>query len=406
MTADLRSGSGTSCVHAGRDLELPGAAAVAPLVPPLVQSTTYAWSDLDHPPELTYARGGNPTVRRLETALATLEGGASAVAFGSGLAAIDALLRTVPVRGRIVLGRHLYGGTTRLVQHFGRGQWEVETVDTTDAGALARSLERPAALVFVESPSNPTLQITDLRAAARAAHGAGALLAVDNTLLTPLYQRPIGLGADVVVHSTTKYLDGHDATLGGAVVLGPALSGAGDRADGPLEARLRFVRKATGAVLAPFEAWLTLQGLKTLHLRTAVQWASARRLADTLRDHPAARTVHYPGLGEDPARQVHRSQASGNGGIVAVDLGSYAAARAFASALRVFTLAENLGATESLVTHPASMTHADLPAERRREDGIPDGLVRLSVGVEDIEDLERDVRFALAQIPHPLVPTP
>ena len=395
MTGHAVRGAGTECVHAGRGPYTLG----SPLVPPLVQSTTYAWPDLDHSPPLTYARGGNPTVERLECALAELERGGAAICFGSGLAAIDGLLRCVPPGGRIVLGRHLYGGTTRLVERFYAGRFAVDTIDTTRPEELRRGLEEPASLVLVETPSNPTLQITDIRAAADRAHAAGALLAVDNTLLTPLYQRPLDLGADVVLHSTTKYLDGHNATLGGVVVVSDALAGDGDRPDGPLAARLRFVRKATGAVLAPFEAWLTLQGLKTLHLRTRAQWDSARRIALAAREHPSVVRVHYPGLSDHPGHHLHRAQASGDGGLVGLDLGTRPAARAFASGLELFTLAENLGPTESLVTHPASMTHLDLPPARRLEDGIPDGLVRLSLGVEDPLDLETDVRSALARIP-------
>ncbi len=390
---------GTACVHAGRELE----GRPAPLVPPLVQSTTYGWPDLDHPPSISYARSGNPTVERLERALATLEGGGDAVCFASGLAALDGLLRCLPAGGRVVAGRHLYGGTTRLLDRFTGGRLVVDLVDSTDPDQLRTSLERPASLVLVETPSNPTLRITDLRAAAKWAHAAGGALAVDNTLLTPLFQRPIDLGADLVVHSTTKYLDGHNATLGGAVVVGPGRPVGGVPRDGPWAERLRFVRKATGTTLAPFEAWLTLQGLKTLHLRTRAQWEAARRLAEVAHGHPAVVAVHFPGLSDHPGHEVHRRQAVGDGGLVALDLGSYGAARAFVSRLRVFTIAENLGPTESLATHPASMTHSDLTAERRRSDGIADGLVRLSLGVEDPEDLEADLRGGLdALLPVPL----
>ncbi len=392
MSGGPARGTGTACVRAGREARISG----TPLVAPLVQTTSYAWSDLDHAPPIPYARGGNPTVAGLERAVAELEGGVDAVAFGSGLAAIDALLRGLPAGSRVVAGRHLYGGTTRLLRGFYPGHLQVETVDSSDTEALRGSLERPAALVLLETPSNPTLRITDLRAAAHAAHGAGALLAVDNTLLTPLYQRPIDCGADLVVHSTTKYFDGHGATLGGAVVLSEAHAGPGDAPEGPLAARLRFVRKATGAVLAPFEAWLTLQGLRTLHLRTGAQWNAAGRLARLARTSPVVRRVYFPGLPDHPGHAVHRSQASGDGGLVSLDLGSYSAARSFVAHLSLFTLAENLGPTESLATHPASMTHVDLPAARREADGIPDGLVRLSLGVEDPGDLENDLREALA----------
>ena len=391
MSGDPPAGAGTVCVHGGTSPDPQTGA----LVPPLVQSTTYAWPDLDHPPAITYARAGNATVQALERRLAALEDGGDAVCFGSGLAAIDALLRCPPDGGRVVAGRHLYGGTTRLLQRLYASRLRVDVVDSTDADRLEGALESPADLVFVETPSNPTLQITDLRRATRAAHGAGAVFAVDNTFLTPLYQRPLDLDADVSLHSTTKYLDGHDATLGGAVVVHARHAGAGDSPTGPLACRLRWIRKVSGSVLAPFEAWLTLQGSKTLHLRTREQWASAARIASAAREHPAVERVHYPGLPDHPGHAIHRAQSTGDGGIVALDLGDIAAAREFVSRLRVFTIAENLGATESLATHPASMTHADLTPERRREDGISDGLVRLSVGVEDPADLEADVLQAL-----------
>ncbi len=391
MTETSTSRSGTQCVH-GESNPWVG---TTPIVPPIIQSTTYAWSDLDHPPGITYARSGNPTSEALERRLAALEGGSAAVCFSSGLAAIDALVRTLPRYGRIVAGRHLYGGTTRLLERLHTEGRKVEFVDSSQVDLVKRALNRPAALVLVESPSNPTLAITDLRRTAEYAHASGALLAVDNTLLTPLYQRPIHLGADVVIHSTTKYIDGHDATLGGAVVLSPQHAGEGEAFDGPLAARLRWTRKATGAVLAPFEAWLTLQGVKTLHLRTRAQWAAAARGAGVFVEQVGASNVHYPGLPHHPGHEVHRSQTNGDGGLVAVDLGSFRLAREFLSHLRLFTIAENLGATESIVTHPASMTHVDLPPERRREDGISDGLVRLSFGVEDPDDLLEDLGRAL-----------
>lgn len=381
----------TACVHGGVGPD----PATGALVPPLVQSTTYAWPDLDHPPAVTYARAGNATVAALERRLAVLEGGASAVAFASGTAALDALLAALPKGGRIVCGANAYGGTVRLLERIRTDRGPVQFVDTSDLAQLKAALETPAALVLAETPSNPTLAITDLAAAARLAHDAGALLCVDNTFLTPLWQKPLQLGADVVLHSTTKYLDGHDATLGGALVFPERHDGAGFQENGPLAARVRWVRKGIGNGLAPFEAWLTLQGTKTLHLRTREQWITSRRLAERLRRHPAVRRVLHPGLEDHPGHAVHRRQALGDGGILAVDLGSRGAARAFCSALTVFTLAENLGATESLATHPVSMTHGDVAPEVRARLGITDGLVRLSVGVEDPDDLEADVLQAL-----------
>lgn len=385
------TGPGTTCVRGGTTPDPQTGA----LVPPLVQSTTYAWPDLDHPPAITYARSGNATTQALERRLAALEGGSSAVCFASGLAATDALLRSVPVGGRVVAGRHLYGGTTRLLARFYDERLRIDFVDSSDAEALAAALATPADLVLVETPSNPTLRITDLRRAARDAHAAGAILAVDNTFLTPLSQQPLDLGADVVLHSTTKYLDGHDATLGGALVVPAKHDGPGQDPQGTLAQRFRWIRKSTGNGLAPFEAWLTLQGTKTLHLRTRQQWATAGRIAALLAKHPGIARVHYPGLTTHQNHEAHRRQSTGDGGILAIELADLESAKRFVSALRVFTLAENLGATESLATHPATMTHGDLAPERRRADGIEDGLVRLSCGVEDPDDLEADVLQAL-----------
>lgn len=386
--------AGTACVRGGARPD----PATGALVPPLVQSTTYAWPDLDHPPAITYARAGNSTVAALERRLAVLEGGASALAFASGTAALDALLAALPSGGRIVCGSNVYGGTVRLLERIRTDRCKVEFVETNDLAQVRRALEAPADLVIAETPSNPTLAITDIAATAKAAHDAGALLCVDNTFLTPLWQKPLDHGADVVLHSTTKYLDGHNATLGGALVFPAVHDGPGFQEHGPLAARVRWVRKGIGNGLAPFEAWLTLQGCKTLHLRTREQWISSRRLAERLRRHPAVLHVLHPGLEDHPGHAAHRRQAKGDGGIVSIDLGSREAARAFCSALRLFTLAENLGATESLATHPVSMTHTDVDPAVRRKLGITDGLVRLSVGVEDADDLEVDALQALEAV--------
>ena len=391
MSRESGTHADTWCVHGGSPPDGNSGA----IVPPLFQSTTYAWASLDKPPAITYARAGNPTVSVLERRIAGLEEGGDAVCFGSGLAAIDALLRCLSRPARIVVGRQQYGGTTRLLRELYSHVVQVDWVDSSDESALRLALETPADLLFVETPSNPTLQITDLRVASQLAHEAGALFAVDNTLLTPLYQKPLELGADVTVHSTTKYLDGHDATLGGAVVIHPRHCAGPATGGRSLPDRLRWVRKSTGSVLAPFEAWLTLQGTKTLHLRTRAQWATAARLASQLARHKAVHRTYYPGLADHPGHDIHRSQSTGDGGVIGVDLGSFVAARSFTSSLRLFSIAENLGPTESIVTHPASMTHADLSIERRSADGITPGLVRLSIGVEDPDDIAADLSHAL-----------
>ncbi len=383
------------CVHGGRD----ATHATRALVQPLVQSTTYAWGSFDERPRYSYAREGNETTLALERRLAALEAGADAVCFTSGLAAIAALFTHLPDGARVIAGRHLYGGTTRLLSQVHCPRLVVDTVDSTRPEQVEAALEEPADLVLVETPSNPTLQVTDLRHTVEVAQRAGVPVAVDNTFLTPLYQRPLALGADFSIHSTTKYLDGHDATLGGAIVLPDRHSGDGVDRNGLWSERLRWVRQATGSNLAPFEAWLTLQGVKTLHLRTARQWETAVRVAEVLQAHESVTRVYYPGLESHPGHHAHREQATGDGGIVAFDLGTLEAAAAFVKSLRVFTLAENLGATESLATSPALMTHAALSPARRRADGIRDGLVRLSCGVEDPQDLIADIEQALKAVP-------
>lgn len=385
----------TLCVHGGVGID----EATDALVPPLVQTTTYRWTAFDQRPAQSYAREGNPTVGRLEARLASLENGHDAVCFGSGIAAIDAVFKLFPPGSRVVVGRHVYGGTTRLLHDIHGGRFDLVTIDSSDRAEVEEALSIPTDLVLVETPTNPTVRITDLRHLIQHARQAGAFTAVDNTFLTPLWQRPLDLGADASIHSTTKYLDGHDATLGGAVIL-PERHAAdrGPSKDGSIAARLRWLRMATGTNLAPFEAWLTLQGCKTLHLRTARQWENAGAVAAALSAHPAVERVHYPGLPDHPGHAAHRAQATGDGGIVAIDLGSLEAAATFVRSVRLFTLAENLGATESLVSSPALMTHAALPPERRQADGIPDGLVRLSLGVEDRDALISDLVQALDQI--------
>ena len=347
-----------------------------------------------------YSRFGNPTVTMFEQRMAALEGAPVARATASGMAAVTAtFLSSLRVGDHVVAAKAMFGSCRHVVEEIlPRFGIQSTLVDGGDVGQWAAAMRPSTKMLFLETPSNPTLAITDLAAAAKAAHDAGALLCVDNTFLTPLWQKPLQWGADVVLHSTTKYLDGHDATLGGALVFPEEHDGEGFQEHGPLAARVRWVRKGIGNGLAPFEAWLTLQGCKTLHLRTREQWISARRIAERVRRHGAVRRVLHPGLEDHPGHAVHRRQASGDGGIVAVELGSREAARAFCSSLRLFTLAENLGATESLATHPLSMTHTDVAAEVRRRLGITDGLVRLSVGVEDPDDLEADLLQALDAI--------
>lgn len=371
---------------------------MSPIVAPLVQSTAHAWNGFENRPEFSYAREGNPTVKELEEVIGGIESG-RAVCYSSGLAAIDAVLHLVPPGGRIVVGQHVYGGTTRLLQQVRKGTWQVDTVDTSDRALVESALSTPADLVLVETPSNPTLRITDLAHLIEKGQAAGALVAVDNTFLTGRWQRPLDLGADLSIHSTTKYLDGHNCTLGGAVVVPPRHQGEGTNQTGSLEERLRWHRLSTGTNLAPFEAWLTLRGCKTLELRTQRQWSTAEALAHRLADRLGHARVYYPGLPTHPGHAIHKQQAEGGGGILAIEFEGLEEAATFVRNVKVWTLAENLGATESLLSSPALMTHAALGPERRAADGIIDGLVRLSVGIEDLETLWSDLDQALQQVP-------
>jgi cystathionine beta-lyase/cystathionine gamma-synthase len=365
------------------------APASGPLVPGIVQSTTYlhrAVGECDGP---TYSRVGNPTVDRLEQVLGGLEGAPPSVCFGTGLAAETALFLALLRAGdHAVVGEAIYGGTVRLFREVLSGLGIAATfVDTTAPGAIARAITPRTRLVFIETPANPTLTLTDISAAAREAHGEGAVLAVDNTFLTPVLQRPLDLGADVSVYSTTKHIEGHSAALGGAVT----------SRDGRLLEKLRWVRKCIGNIQSPFNAWATLQGLKTLPLRLERQSAHALRVARWLADHPAVERVCYPGLeGSPQADLAGRQHLGAHGGVVTFEVrGGTAAGIALLNSVRLCRLVEHVGSVETLITHPASMTHADVPREQRERVGLTDGLVRLSVGLEDpgevIADLERAI---------------
>ena len=362
-----------------------------PLVTPIVQSTTFCRDGVDSRATHQYSRVSNPTVSALEEVLGALEAAPPAVCFATGLAAETALLLALLRQGdHIVCGRAVYGGTTRLLQRILAPLGiEAAFVDTTSPAAVAAALTPRTRLVFVETPANPTLEVTDIRAIANLAHGAGALLVVDNTFLTPALQQPLSLGADITVTSTTKFIDGHSVAPGGAVV---------SRDEALLE-RVRFVRKSTGAIQTPQHAWLTLQGIKTLPLRLRAQSATAATLAHWLARHPAVARVHYPSL---VAPELAAAQHLGaDGAVLSFELsGGLAAARGVAGALRLCRLVEHVGSVETLVTHPASMTHADVPPADRARAGIADGLLRLSVGLEDVADIRDDLSAALStQVP-------
>ncbi len=363
-----------------------------PLVPPLVQSTTFAREGLSSAAEHQYSRVSNPTVSALEHALGRLEDAPPGVAFASGLAAETALFLAVLRAGdHVVASRAQYGGTTRLLREI-LGGLGIETtlVDTTDVAATSAALRPETRLVLVETPSNPTLDVTDVRAISALARGAGALCAVDNTFLTGVLQRPLDLGADATVTSTTKLVEGHSVALGGAVVA----------RDPALLERLRFVRKCTGSIQSPLNAWLTLQGMKTLPLRIRRQSDSARRVAEWLATAPGVERVHYPTLySGEPRRVAERQHLGQHGCVLSFELdGGEPAAGQLAQRLHLARLVEHVGSVETLLTHSASMTHASVPPDERRRAGVTDGLLRLSVGLEDPCELIADLSQALASL--------
>ena len=357
---------------------------------PIYLSSTFRQAAPNRNLGYVYGRSGNPTRAVLEATLAKLEGGATGLAFSSGLGALATLLESIPSGQRVVSVDDVYGGTWRLFEHH-RRQFglRVDYVDMTDLSRLEAALETPADMVYLETPTNPLLKLVDIRGAIRLARRAGATVTVDNTFATPALQRPIELGADIILHSTTKYLGGHSDIIGGALVLKRPKDGE----------RFTWLQNAVGAVPSPFDCFLVLRGIHTLGVRMRAHGESARAVADALSGHRRVRRVLYPGLRSHPQYALARRQMSGFGGMVSVELdGGKRAALRFLRALRVFTLAESLGGVESLVDHPASMTHASVPRREREAHGVTDGLVRLSCGIEDPEDLADDVRRALREV--------
>ena len=375
----------TDAIRAGYEAE-PGFNA---LLPPIYQSTTYLQTGPNETKGYAYSRSGNPTVSVLERRLAALEGAKQpGLCFGTGMAAITCIGTSLLKQGdRVVIGDAVYGGTVRLFNNtFQKFGVEVEYVDTSDLRAVKAALAKPTRLVVIETPANPTLKVTDIRGVCDLAKKSKTLVAVDNTFLTAFYQRPLDLGADIVVYSTTKYIEGHNATTGGAILVN----------DPKLYERLKFDQNALGIILSPFEAWLTLQGLKTLPLRLEQHSKNAHAIAEWLERDPRVAKVNYPGLASFAGNAVSRTQATGHGGMVSFELrDGFDAGVRFMKAVRLFSLAENLGAVESIITHPASMTHASMPAELRKKAGITDGLVRLSVGIEHVDDLKADLAIGL-----------
>ncbi|MFT4163064.1 cystathionine gamma-synthase [Shinella sp.] len=349
------------------------------IAPPLYLSSTYQFADFDTPRAYDYGRVGNPTRDLLAEAIAKLEGGAGAVLTPSGMAAVDLLIGRLPV-GSLVLAPHdCYGGTMRLLKARAElGQIRLRLVDQSDMEAFKTRLWDHPALVLIETPSNPLMRVVDIAALSAFARAAGARVAVDNTFLSPALQKPLALGADYVLHSTTKFLNGHSDVIAGAVIA----------ADAEEARALRHWANVTGAIAAPFDSWLTLRGLRTLFARMAGQERNAVAIAERLVAHPAVARVHYPGLADHPDHALAARQQQGFGAMMSFELaGGESAVRRFVRAVRVFTLAESLGGVESLVAHPATMTHVDMGADARARAGIGDGLLRLSVGLEHVDDL-------------------
>jgi cystathionine gamma-synthase len=357
------------------------------VVPPIYLSTNFAFEGYRQPRQYDYTRSGNPTRDQLAGALADLEGGAGAVVTCTGLAAITLVLATLPSGARVVAPFDCYGGTYRLLAALEKkGSVVVDFIDQGDAAALTKSLESKPALVWIETPSNPLLRIVDIRAIAEAAHAVGAVVVADNTFLSPVWQQPLALGADMVMHSTTKYLNGHSDVVGGAVIARTV----------ELAQNLAWWANAIGVTGAPFDSFLTLRGVRTLHARARVHAENALAVVHALTGHPAVQQVYYPGLATHPGHDLARRQQSGFGAMVSFELqGGESAVKALLEGLECFTLAESLGGVESLIAHPTSMTHAGMDEAARLRAGIGPGLLRVSVGIEDSADLVADLAAGL-----------
>jgi cystathionine beta-lyase/cystathionine gamma-synthase len=379
---DLTRRFGTRAVHAGQIGDpLSGA-----VMTPIYQTSTYIQDGLGRHKGYEYARTRNPTREALERNVAALEGGRHGFAFGSGLAALDAVMKLLSAGDHVVSGENVYGGSHRQMTHiWARLGLTFTFVDGGDAATVAAAVTPRTKLVYAETPTNPMMRLCDLAATGEIARKAGALFVVDNTFATPCFQQPLQFGADIVLHSTTKYLNGHSDMVGGLLVA--------NRDD--VAERLGFIQNSSGAVPGPFDCWLALRGAKTLALRMRQHDASGRRIAEWLSTHPRVKRVYYPGLPSHPQYDLACRQMKGFGGMISIELGDLGVARRCVERTKIFALAESLGGVESLIGHPASMTHASVPREMRERMGLTDSLVRLSVGIEDVEDLIADLDQAL-----------
>ena len=375
----------TDAIHAGQEPD-PTTGAVTI---PIYQTSTYVQEGLGRHKGFEYARTQNPTRMALEQNMAVLEGGVAGYAFASGMAATTSITQLLLKQGdHAICGENVYGGTFRLfdkiVKHYGV---EFTYVNTSNLGDVERSLRRNTRMIFIETPTNPLMSITDIRAVCDIAHRANCRVVVDNTFMSPYFQRPLDLGADIVVHSTTKYLNGHSDSVGGVVVL--KLKEDAER--------LQFIQNAAGAILSPFDSWLVLRGIKTLPVRMEAHNTNGVAIAKYLAGRKEVRKIYYPGLPNHPGHDLAKKQMTGFGGMIAFDLGGLDRAKAFLETVKLCSLGESLGGVETLISHPATMTHASVPPEERGRMGITDGLVRISVGIEDVEDLIADLDRAFGK---------
>jgi cystathionine gamma-lyase/cystathionine beta-lyase/cystathionine gamma-lyase/homocysteine desulfhydrase len=356
---------------------------------PIFQTSTFVQNELGGEAEYQYARSQNPTRKALETNVALLEGGVAGHAFASGMAAISCLMAMLKSGDHVVASRNVYGGTYRyFTKILERYDLTFSWVDTSDLAAVEAAVTPATRMIYVETPTNPVMDVTDLAGVVAIARAHGVTVAVDNTFLSPYLQRPIELGADFVVHSTTKFMNGHSDSIGGVLV-----SAHQEHADW-----FTFVQKSAGAIMAPFECFLVMRGIKTLAVRMDRHEANARKIVELLVGHPKVARVYYPGLADHPGHEIQKRQASGFGSMITIEVGSFEAAKRMLEKVQVMGFAESLGGVESLISHPASMTHASVPPERRAELGLTDGMVRISVGIEDAGDLVADLEQALAAI--------
>ncbi|MBC8479009.1 MAG: PLP-dependent transferase [FCB group bacterium] len=390
MRGNKKPGFATRAIHVGQEPE-PVTGAVSP---PIHQTSTFRQKDFAEY-DFDYSRADNPTRRNLESTITSLEEGLGAVAFGSGMAAEAAIFSLLSQGDHVIFSRNVYGGTFRLFDKiFNRFGLSASWINTSSIGSIEKAITSRTRLIFIETPSNPLMQISDIRAVAGLASSRDILLAVDNTFLSPYFQRPLTLGAHLVTHSSTKYLNGHSDVVGGIVIT----------SDQPLLEKLRFIQMSGGAIPGPFDCWLTQRSLKTLELRMKVHNSNALSIAEFLSSNGKFEKIFYPGLKNHPQYKLAAEQQldplgrPGFGGMISAELASLDNARKFVKGLKIFTLAESLGGVESLVCHPATMTHASIPEEKRDELGISAGLVRLSIGVENVDDLIEDLQRSIGKI--------